>query len=427
MAHPSDAIVAAARAGDHDTALRNLRLALEYPQDPGPLGPWCEALSVVARAFGDERLASKADLAAIDPDDAEALFDIGWILVEARLYGTAATLLARANTLRPHEPAVVLELAHALEHAGMNAAARDLLAAEDAVRASSFQARYLHAFNAVMAGDLPGARAAEKALDPAGPEDRALAARIRDMLARADAVADVTPLDAADLRGWHYVLTGGLLLHRSPHGVDEMHGRYAFVQDSDARCLEDILRLRRLLGFLRLEPKVLLALPDRDSAIFAAAASKLLRLPVQAWGPGSKEKGLVVAYDLGAADAETRTALLQRRRGQILWSHTLSWTEPVGVAPEIVGALHQVNTPPWGARLVRNPDTGAVERRPPSGGSVDELVARILGAAVEDLPEQAAVDAIAQAGDIPAAAWRKTTGQRDPLWFMGPVKSARFY
>ncbi len=422
-----DEVARALAAGDRDAALRALRLALEFPRDPGPLGPWCEALAAVARAFGDQRLAASADLAATDPDSAEPLFDIGWALVEARLYGPAATFLARALALRPHEPAIVLELAAALEHAGANAAARDLLASEEALRHSSFQARYLLAFNAVMAGDLAGARAAEASLAPATPEERTLAGRVRDMLARAAAVADVTPLDDHDLRGWHYVLTGGLLLHTSEHGREEMRGRYAFVQDSDARCLEDILRLRRLLGFLRLDPKVLLALPDRDSAIFASAAAKLLRLPLQPWTPGARERGIVVGYDVGAAEPEVRTALLQRRRGQVIWTHTLSWTEPVGIAPEFVGALHQVNTPPWGPRLVRNADTGAVERRPPRGGSVEELAARILSAPVEDLPEQAALDRLAQAGDIPAAGWRKSSGQRDPLWFMGPVKSARFY
>ena len=81
---------------------------------------------------------------------------------------------------------------------------------------------------------------------------------------------------ASNLLDWHYVLTGGLLLHTSAYGVEAMHGRYAFLQDTNAFCFEVILRLRRLLGFLRIEPKALLALPDRDSAIYAEAAAKVL-------------------------------------------------------------------------------------------------------------------------------------------------------
>ena len=82
---------------------------------------------------------------------------------------------------------------------------------------------------------------------------------------------------------------------------------------------------------------------------------------------------------------------------------------------------------PAGWAEARDPDTGATERVPPRLGSVDELAARILSANIEDLPEQSALDAIAQAGDLPAAAWRKRSGARELFWFMGPVKSNRFY
>lgn len=426
MATPAE-IVCAAREGQRDAALRELRLALEYPVDPEPCAGWAEALAAVARAFGAGPLAAAADAVAIDPDDAAALFELGWLLVEGALYGQAATFLARAARLRPGEPKILLELAAALESAGMNAAARDVLGAEPALRAGSFDARYRYAFNAVLAGDLPSARAASAALTPATPDERALAVRVADMLARADAVAEVTPLDDEDLRGWHFVTTGGLLLHRSPHGFASMRGRYAWIQDSFAGCLECLLRLRRLLGFLRLEPKQLLVLPDRDSTIFAAAAAKALRLPVAPWTPGSKEKGLVLAYDLSAADLELRQSLVQRRPGQILWSRALSWTNTVGLTPEFTGQLHQINSTPWGARLVRDPDTGDTEKRPPLSGSAEELASRILAADVEDLPEQGELDRLAQAGDVPAAAWRKKGGQREPMWFMGPVKSSRFY
>lgn len=426
MATPTE-ILRAVADGQAQGALRELRLALEYPADPGPLAPWCEALGAAARALGGVALADAADAAAGSPDDPDALYALGWHLVDAALHGPAATFLARALALQPGDARYTLELAIALEHAGMNHAARDLLAAAPEVRAADPRARYLYAFNAVMAGDLATARAALPTLARGTDEERAQAARIGDMLARADAVAHVTPLDGEDLRGWHYVLTGGLLLHASPHGRDVMRGRYAYFQDTEAGCLEGILRLRRLLGFLRLEPKALLVLPDRDSTIFATAAAKLLRLPLVPWAPGTKERGLIVAYDLGKAEPEIRRALVRRRQGQILWSHALSWTAQVGLTPEIVGLLHQVATPPWGARLARNPDTGVAERVPPRVGSVEELAARVLAANVEDLPEQAALDALAQAGDVPAAAWRKRGGEREPLWFMGPVKSNRFY
>jgi hypothetical protein len=424
---PDTLPLARAALAEHrpEDALRFIRFALEYPRDPGPLGPWAECLADAARALGDEAMAVRADRVATD-GDAEALFDLGWGLVAAGLCGPAATLLATANRLRPHEPAIVLELATALEHAGANAAAAALLAEEAALRADRFDARYLYAFNALMAGDRVGAKRAHRELCAREDEERAASARIGSMLQRAAAVAEVTALDTEDLRGWHYVLTGGILLHLAPEPPGaKLRGRYGLRQDTEALCLEGILRMRRLLGFLSLEPEILYALPGRDTAIFVSAASKLLRMPIETWSPDAKRPGLVVAYDLGALEPAVRVALRLRRKGQPLWAHTLSWTEPVGVAPEFATSLHQANMSPWGPRLARDA-AGEVVRLPPRAGSIDELAARTLAAGVDDLPGQSAIEALAQAGDVPAAGWR-SRAQRDPLWFMGPVKSDRLY
>jgi len=47
----------------------------------------------------------------------------------------------------------------------------------------------------------------------------------------------VTSLDRQDLRGWHYVLTGGILASLSPYGFDDgMTGRWAYLSDSVSRC-----------------------------------------------------------------------------------------------------------------------------------------------------------------------------------------------
>ena len=46
--------------------------------------------------------------------------------------------------------------------------------------------------------------------------------RIAGMVARADrALVAGARLDPTDLRGWHYVISGGMLAHLSPHGFAE--------------------------------------------------------------------------------------------------------------------------------------------------------------------------------------------------------------
>ena len=53
------------------------------------------------------------------------------------------------------------------------------------------------------------ARGARARSQPDSPETEAMRDTIAAIVERADRVAGVTPLDARDLRGWHYVLTGG--------------------------------------------------------------------------------------------------------------------------------------------------------------------------------------------------------------------------
>jgi len=68
------------------------------------------------------------------------------------------------------------------------------------------------------------------------------------MLARAGIARAVTSLDRQDLRGWHYVLTGGVLGRLSPYGFDAgMTGRWAYVSDSVEDCAAALRRLRLIL------------------------------------------------------------------------------------------------------------------------------------------------------------------------------------
>jgi hypothetical protein len=71
--------------------------------------------------------------------------------------------------------------------------------------------------------------------------------KVRHMLARAGMARTVTPLDRQDLRGWHYVLTGGVPGSLSPYGFDAMTGRWAYLSDSVAGCAAALRRLMLIL------------------------------------------------------------------------------------------------------------------------------------------------------------------------------------
>ena len=67
------------------------------------------------------------------------------------------------------------------------------------------------------------------------------------MLVRAGIARAVTSLDRQDLRGWHYVLTGGVLASLSPYGFDAMTGRWGYLSDSVAGCAAALRRLTLIL------------------------------------------------------------------------------------------------------------------------------------------------------------------------------------
>ena len=300
-------------------------------------------LGLVAGGLGFDALAERAGRAAGDPDGIDSLFDLGYELFEVGLPGMAATVLERAIDGLPDpggavsDELVLSELVVALEDNGTHRRARELLQARPGPLAASFMLRYLLAFNSIMDGDLPAIRAAAPGLAPGDEEEAVMAARIGRMLARADAVAGVCRLDRRDLRGWHFVLTGGLLLHLSSYGRDEgMSGRYAYTQDDEGRCLEGVRRLAATLDAIRVPPPRVLALPDRDSLALAWALGAELGRPVAPPSAANlAEPGLIVACDLAGADDGTAADLVGHRPGQVLWAHASEWTANLPYAADL--------------------------------------------------------------------------------------------
>lgn len=415
-------------AGDADGAFRELRWALWYPR-PVPTDELVDALGVLARIFaalGHRELAERAAHASVDPLDPDGLYDLGYQLVEEGLPGIAATVLLRCLALVPGSEQVVTELVAALEQLLAYRDARRMLDAHPALLEQSFLCRYLRAFNAAMSGDLATTRADLARLAPAEPVQETMAARIAAMVARAERAAG-RPLDDRDLRGWHYVLTGGLLTHLSPHGFDEgMHGRYAWLQDSLALVRLGLERLRAVLAAWAVTPPCVYALPGRDHEAVGEAAARVLGLPLQPWpAVGVPAPGLVVAYDLGAVAGRELERLSERRAGQVLFAHATGWTEDGPLAADVTTLLHQSVVAPWEAQLVLDPVTGAARTGEADARDAAELGAAIAASALPPDDDQAlddvpGLEALARAAGEPAA------GRRERAWAGGPVSSNRF-
>jgi hypothetical protein len=399
---------------------------------------WCEAFDLFARiseVLAGEALAAVVRQAVDEPDDVQALYDLGYELIEQGLPGIAATALCRANVLFPNQESILTELAVALESDHRcHDAAHVLREAPDLVE-ESFFCRYLLAYNALMSGELnEPRRLLPRLLQSEDPQQLFLARRIEGMLVRADALRDATPLDSCDLRGWHLVVTGGLLLHLSPFGFDEgMRGRYAYTQDGPERCLEGLRRLAAVLDAWQLRLSRVWRLEDTDSAALALAAGQVLGCPVQPWpAGGSPQEGLIAVYDLGTLAADTVETLREHRPGQVLWSHASCWTQEPAFAADLTTYLHQYNVPPWGERLRINPETRETEKVPPSTAPAEERAAEIVAATLEadalaDVPRllELAQAARRLAGDHAPGAVRRA-GPRCRQGTNSPVPSSRF-
>lgn len=382
------------------------------------------ALAKLATTRGAVQLAELAEAVIRDPDSPDGLYQLGYALIDAGAPEVAATVLWHCLALVGDSEEVVCELVSALESALAHQDAFEVLDRHEALRARSFLPRYLYAYNAAMTGQLDIVRATLPSLDPTSPETVGLHATIAGIVERADRVAGVTPLDARDLRGWHYVLSGSLVMHHSPYGYDEpMHGRYAWLADSLPRVAYGIDRLAQLIAPLNLP--CVYAPEGRDHEILAEAIAKRAGLPRAPWPAiGVPAPGLVCVYDLAKLPAAHLAQLEHRREGQVLFAHATSWTVDAPLAPEVTTLLYQSLVPPWGESTVVTPE-GEVTRTPPDDRPIDEIADDIARAAPLDEADRADEE-LPRWDALVARVWPARPGPRSRLWAGGPVPSSRF-
>ncbi len=421
-----EAALAKLGEGEAEAAFHEFRWAIWYRRDERvPPERLSDALGVLARivvAMGHRDLADLCARVSADVQDPDALYELGYQLLEVGLAGVAATVLRQCLDVVPGSEQVLSELVASLERLLLYDDARALLAAHPRLVEESFLIRYLYAYDAAMSGELATTRELAPGLQPTDDTQRFMAARIDQILDRAARLDGVSTLDRHDLRGWHYVLTGGVVLHRSTHGFDDaMRGRYAWLQDSAALIRLGLERLRGALAAWEVAPPCVYAPPGRDHEIVAAAASRLLDVPVAPWpAVGVPAPGLVVAYDLAQVAWKDLERLVERRAGQLVFAHASQWTEDGAVAPDLTTLLHQSVVPPWGARLTVS------GRADPDPRDVEVIAAELVAAAPLDGDElahddPAGLDALVRAAGAPPV------GRRERLWAGSPVPSNRFF
>lgn len=412
-------------SGDAQAAVRTLRFLhdSELHTDDDALR---RLIALLERAGAAEELQEMVESAqaaiGLDP---QPLYDFAAVLMQVGLSELAVPLLERVSREAPGEPPVVAALVAALEESEQYAAARDVLLAHESLLDEVYL-RYLLCFTAICAGDLATARAHAGLLITSDPDLEQLADRIGAMLRRADRVELISKLDEHDVRGWRYVLSGALLLHISPFGFQEgMSGRYAFLQDDPSSIRRDIEALVAVLEAQDRLPDRVLSLPDRGSRIMADAVGIALGVPVEPFA--ADIRGLVVGYDLDALiddddQADLLDALYTRPDDCPLFLRCVRWTAPTGIIPDLIGLVHQLNTPPWGEQMRLGEDQ-EVEMAPPSEDPIETWATRIMTAPLESDPED---EAPVDSREALLAFAELAVPDRGDMFPTGPVASSRF-
>lgn len=411
-----------------DEALTRLRARMRWPDGKHlpDLATWLAVLAELVERRGLVSLLEVVRQAVRDPDSPDRLYDLGCALIDAGAPSVAASVLWHCLKLVGDSEEVVCELVSALESALAYGDAYAILEQHTALRGRSFICEYLYAFNAAMTGKLGVTREAFTHLKPDSPETESMRDTIEAILERADRVAAITPLDARDLRGWQYVLTGTLLAHRSPYGFDEgMNGRYAWLSDSPSRVVTGIDRLAPLVRATG--APCVYAAPGRDAEILAHAVAARIGLPLMPWPAiGTPTPGVIVAYDLGALSPNDLVRVIERKPDQILYAHACPWTHDAAVAPDVATLLYESLVPPWGERLLKRVGEEDVTREPADARDASTIAAELVAKAGIDADE-AACDDLGRWDALVAATWPPPqSGRRSRLWAGGPVPSNRF-
>jgi hypothetical protein len=431
MAGPDlDAIERLIAGGDLRGAFAGLREGLGWPAGkalaPADLPSWLAAVADLAARLEAADVADLATQAVRDPDSPDLLYDLGCALIDGGAPELSAAVLWRCLALVGDSEEVVCKLVSALETALAYPDAFAILDEHAALRSRSFFCRYLYAFNAAMTGRLDVTRATLPVLAPDSELAEELTGRIGELALRADRIAGASPLDARDLRGWHYVLTGGLLAHQSPYGFDDpMHGRYAWLADSLPRIATGLDRLAALVRGRGLP--CVYAPPGRGHEIVAHAAAARLGLPLAPWpAVGVPAPGLVVLYDLAELLPPDVERLRPRRPDQVVFAHATPWTRDAPLAADVTTLLYQSLVPPWGESTLVDPDTRQVRTSPADERPVEELAAELAASPGLDEAELVA-DEPARWAALVERAWPPTSGgSRSRAWAGGPVPSSRF-
>jgi tetratricopeptide (TPR) repeat protein len=358
--------------------LKLLDLLAIAPQDERAI----RAAAKLTGMLGDRETTQVLERVLDSPDDARALYELGYRLVAAGRPDVGAAFLRRCHEAAPENELVEYELGYALFSARSYREACDLLEAAigkgELSPSEHAEALLLLCEASVYANRLEAAHAA---LDRTrgvelSDEQSARADALALLLGRASASGDLARLD---LRGWHFVQHGGILLRL----VDESEVEGA----RGGRLLDASPGYGFTAAMVKLGALLLTRLGLRYEHVFAGsdlsvplavAAARLLGAEASPFDPESLEPGLIVAKNL---DELRQHQERLGERGEIdLFCLQLDWTRNQSLTPDVVGYLARHSHLPWEARPIVESDASGRARikEPEAPGDLDQATQDLI-------------------------------------------------
>ena len=396
-------------------ALQVIRESLRYPGQIESADELKTLMVLMARCFGefgDENLQQTCVALSQDSANTDALYQLGFELVSAQYPDLASAVLSYALRESPQDIRILYELTASLEMQGLYEIALKYLKDSNT---EAFLARYLMAFNTLMTGDIAESKKITATLTADSESSNYKLNRLRNIFARIEAVDGVTPLDNSDYRGWHFILTGGLLLH-FPDPTENSYGQYEYLEDSESLCKEGIYRLCSIFDVWEMVIPRILSFDNPESHRLGLAFSYMLGIPEKKVVIPD-EAGLLVIYDHSNIIPEVMDIISKHKSGSQVYCHASQFTREYKVAPDFTNLMYSSIISPWDRHIIfpRRPE---LPTSPPTE-SDEQLAKRIVSSDIQksNLNDLQKLLDLAEAGKSFAAGSMVEGSTREKQWY----------
>lgn len=348
-----------------------------------------EALSACAKlmtTFGDPQGAEHLKRLAADPEDPECLYQIGYHFINMGRPDVARSFLEVCLKLSGEHPSVMYELGYCNYKDRKFGRAADLIKkATQNLDPEFVTAAELLLVECLLYADRvdEGKELLEMARDEfceAGESNSVEALEL--MYARHGRIDIPKPWD---LRTWHYVQHGGILLAQS--NKPNQHGIYEQVAMNELAVGGVLRLLASMIDGLKLPLDAVLHF-NRESFILALAIGDLIKKPVRHWDQRANENEMLVVHDLHAL-AQTGLSPISREECAYLFCFKAFPLQEYNILPDLLGLLAVHFRFPWQERIeMVEKSQGEIQTRQiPEDTRNPELIAAELAEAARMLPD----------------------------------------